>query len=215
MWHTDDEFEMRSKEEWPMRAPTRTPLWVVMSLLGIAVSLTACGTSNPQVTAIPPTPAGPVLAAPAARIARASAADDIREAVFRYQFQHNASGQQRRARVYGLALGVESPGSSPPTGAPADIDPSDAFMQRFTGNQPPVAKRSQCIVTHDTGVHDAATGEPGLVFHVAGIVWASDREAVVAGGYYEGNLSASGNEYRVEYGSGSWVVTQNTMRWIA
>jgi len=84
MWHTDDGFEMRSKEEWPMRAPTRSPLWVLMPLLGIAVSLAACGTGNLRVTAIPPTPAGPVLAAPTARIARASAADDIREAVFRY-----------------------------------------------------------------------------------------------------------------------------------
>ncbi len=44
--------------------------------------------------------------------------DDIREAVFRYQFAHNASAQQQGAKVYFLSLAE-------------DKDPSDRFMLRF------------------------------------------------------------------------------------
>lgn len=36
---------------------------------------------------------------------RESQIDDIREAVFRWQFDHNASGQQAAAQVYFLEVG--------------------------------------------------------------------------------------------------------------
>jgi hypothetical protein len=41
----------------------------------------------------------------AADKARESQTDDIREAVFRWQFDHNGSGQQTNAQVYFLEIG--------------------------------------------------------------------------------------------------------------
>jgi hypothetical protein len=52
---------------------------------------------------------------------RASQEDDVREAVFRFQFDHNASGQQKTARAYCLAI---------LTGE-KDSDPSSEFIKRF------------------------------------------------------------------------------------
>ena len=56
--------------------------------------------------------------------------NEIREAVFRYQFEHNASGQQQTAKVYFLSFGK-------------DQEPSDEFIARFKDHKPPVKKRSQ------------------------------------------------------------------------
>lgn len=131
--------------------------------------------------------------------------DDIRESVFRYQFQHNASGQQQNAKVYFLSLGsIEEP-----------EDPSDEFMKRFQGHQPPVKKVSQSIVSVFEGVKDKDTGEQGLIFRVTRIAWKSDVEVEVEGGYYENGLSASGNIYRVALEGGQWVVKEDRMIWIA
>ena len=69
--------------------------------------------------------------------ARQRQEDDIREAVFRWQFDHNVSGQQKTAKVYFLSVG-EKYG-----------DPSDEFIKRFANNKPPVRKRSEC--TADAG----------------------------------------------------------------
>src|SRR5689334_13010252 len=82
--------------------------------------------------------------------------DDIREAVFRYLFEHNASGQQKKAGVYCLSLGE-------------DADPSDEFMRRFAGHKPPVRKLSQCTVGPYHGVIDKRTQKVGLKFRVSNI----------------------------------------------
>jgi hypothetical protein len=67
--------------------------------------------------------------------------DAIREAVFRYQFGHNASGYDeapttRKPDVYCIAMGGEVGGKM--------IDPSQKFMKRFAGQRPPVRKASAC-----------------------------------------------------------------------
>jgi len=89
--------------------------------------------------------------------------DDIREAVFRFQFDHNASGLQQNAKVYFLSLGK------------GDKDPSDEFMERFRGQKPPVKKVSQGTVSV-TGVKDKETREQGLIFRVTSIKWISHTE---------------------------------------
>ena len=76
----------------------------------------------------------------AADNSRESQADDIREAVFRYQFEHNASGQQQSAHDYYLAIGDQ------------DADPSDEFMKRFAHHKPPVHKASASRMMEDLGV---------------------------------------------------------------
>lgn len=126
--------------------------------------------------------------------------DSIREAVFRYQFEHNASGQQQKAKVYFLSIGKNE-------------DPSDAFMARFDKHKPPVKKRSQA--TGKFEVIDKQTGERGLIFGVTTIEKLDEDKATVDGGYYEAGLSASGNTYTVERKDNKWVVTKDQMRWIS
>ena len=134
--------------------------------------------------------------------ARKNQEDDVREAVFRWQFEHNASGQQKKAKAYYLQIGEKG-------------DPSDAFMKRFAEHKSPVRKVSACTADSGKGVLDKKTGERGLIFRVTSIEWKSDTEVDVKGGYYEGGLNASGNTYTVKKENGKWKVTNDKMHWIS
>jgi hypothetical protein len=129
--------------------------------------------------------------------------DDIREAVFRYQFDHNASAQQKTAKVF--FLGVEGKAG----------DPSDAFMKRFADHKPPVRKASASHFVKGKGILDKTTGEQGLAFSVTSIKWISDTEVQAKGGYYEAEESSSGNTYTLKKENGKWKVTKNKMNWIS
>ena len=139
----------------------------------------------------------------AADNARENQTDDIREAVFRWQFDHNASGQNKKAQVYFLGIGDRGG------------DPTDEFMKRFADHKPPVRKVSACSADAGKGVRDKKTGETGLIFRVTKIEWKSDTEVRVKGGYYEAGLSASGNTYTVKKENGKWKVTKDKMDWIS
>ncbi len=134
---------------------------------------------------------------------RLSQESDLRETVFRYQFDHNSSGQQKRAAVYCLSVGEKL------------TDPSDDFMKRFADHKPPVRKVSECNVDPFKGVIDKRTGKSGLVFRVTNIAWLSETEVEVAGGYYEAGLSASGNTYTLTRKYGKWNVTRDKTNWIS
>lgn len=134
-------------------------------------------------------------------VSRQSNEADIYEAVFRHQFDHNASGQQKNANVYCLSVGE------------ANVDPTSELVERFAGNIPPVRKASECAVKG--GVADRRSGKQGLMFRVTNIIWMSSRVVMVSGGYYEGVLSASGNTYTVEQLNGKWVVTKDHIGWIS
>ncbi len=127
--------------------------------------------------------------------------DDIREAVFRYQFENwNGEG----AKAYYLDFGEEG------------VDPPDYFMLRFVGHTPPVKKVSQCKVRNlREGVIDSQTEEPGRVFRVTAIKWVDDSTVEVDGGYYENGLSASGNTYTVKKEDGKWRVIRDKLHWIS
>ncbi len=128
--------------------------------------------------------------------------DDVREAVFRYQFERNSSGQQKRAGVYCLSIGENA-------------DPSDEFIKRFANHSPPVRKISACTVGPFDGVVDKLTHKLGLVFRVSSIKWISGYEVEATGGYYEAGLSASGNTFTVSKRLGKWKVTKDKMNWIS
>jgi hypothetical protein len=134
--------------------------------------------------------------------ARLHQEDDIREAVFRYQFEHNASGQQKRAEVYCLSIGENT-------------DPSDEFIRRFAESKSPVRKISECYVGPFVGVVDKRTQRLGLVLRVGGIQWISATEVEASGGYYEAGLSASGDTYSVSNRFFKWRVTEDHMKWIS
>ena len=131
----------------------------------------------------------------------------MREAVFRYQFGHNGSGQKDRAAVYFLSLDTEFENKPQ--------DPSPALMARFAQHKPRVEPRSHAQVSVDKGVVHRETGERGLIFRVTAITFVGADVAIVEGGYYEGNMSSSGNTYRVERKDGVWVVTDDKMEWIS
>ncbi|HXJ90694.1 MAG TPA: hypothetical protein VMS18_28050 [Candidatus Binatia bacterium] len=140
----------------------------------------------------------------AADTGRSKEEDNIREAVFRHQFQHNASGQKQQAHAYCLSIRL----------ADKDADPTDEFMKRFSGHMPPVRKASQCRWSKGEVVENH-TGKPALIFSISNITWISDTEVTVGGGYEEANLSSSGNTYTVKKNDGKWTVSQDRMNWIS
>ncbi|HYV20991.1 MAG TPA: hypothetical protein VFC25_18400 [Verrucomicrobiae bacterium] len=144
----------------------------------------------------------PAATAEAVSKKQANAADDVREAVFRYMFEHNASVMQNNAPIVFLKVEGEQ-------------DPSPAFLERFAKQWPPVEPGSSASVSPWTGATDKKTGKRGLIFRVESLRWISDSEAEVVGGYYEGGLSASGNVYRVKSEGGKWVVKSEEMMWIS
>ena len=124
---------------------------------------------------------------------------DIAEAVFRYQFLHNASGRQQHAAVYFLSLRYRNP--------------SQEFMQRFASSTPRVSTVSEC--TEDDDIRDLHTDEPGILFRITDIKWITPTQVEVSGGYNEGRLSSSGDTYYVEKRDGIWMVTRGEMHWIS
>jgi hypothetical protein len=154
--------------------------WVVAAMVALAITSGCAGKQSP-----------------------ASRDDDLREAIFRYQFQHNHSGIQQQAAVYCLSVSEKA------------TDPTDAFTKRFEGNTPPVKKVSECSASADKGVSDKATGGHGLIFRIGAITWRSSTEATAQGGYYEGGVSASGNVYQVRRQGSAWIVTEDKQLWIS
>jgi hypothetical protein len=132
---------------------------------------------------------------------RSAVEDDVREAVFRYQFKHNASGAQQNVDYYFLDLGPEGP--------------IPEFMARFEAHSPEVLPVSEATASPAKGVSHKDDGGHGLIFKVGEIQWIDKNTVDVEGGYYEAGLSASGNIYRVERKSGKWIVTKDTMHWIS
>ncbi len=130
--------------------------------------------------------------------------DDLREAVFRHLFDHNASGMKKAARVF--CLQVEN-----------KRDPSAELLRRFDDHEPRVKQVSLCAVKKDSnggGVLDD-TGARGLIFRVDSIRRTGPDTAQIEGGYFETGLSASGNLYELVKEGSSWVVKKDTLKWIS
>lgn len=153
------------------------PLILLLSLFPF---LTACSQS--------PAPASSEGSSPA----RAAAEQDIAEAVFRYHFDHNASGIQKQAARYCLSF-------------PGDRSPAEDFLQRFQGNQPPVTSAEEC----------ERLGGRNLFFRIQRYDWRKDDEVWVRGGYHEGNLSSSVESFQVVRQNGRWVVKGARMEMIS
>jgi len=111
--------------------------------------------------------------------------------------------QQKSAKVYFLGVGDKA------------TDPSDEFMKRLADHKPPVRKASASHFVLGKGLLNTKTGERGLAFRATTIKWISDTEVEVSGGYYEAELSSSGNTYTVKKENGKWKVTKEKMDWIS
>lgn len=151
---------------------------LLLSTVSSACAQSSVASGTPQVSTSP--------------ASRAAAEDQIAEAVFRYLFDHNASGMQKDAEKYCLSL-------------PGEKMPDAAFLQRFEGNKPPVMAADQC---------DRKSGK-NLFFRVQKFDWRKDGEVWVRGGYYEGNLSSSIELYQVVRENGKWIVKGQRMEAIS
>jgi hypothetical protein len=142
------------------------PLALLLAPLAL-LAIAACASS-----ARPPSPE-----------VQAHAEGDIAEAVFRYQFQHNASTLQQSAERYCLSLTDER-------------NPDAAFLQRFDAVRPPVVAAERC----------AKRSSGDLFFRVQKLDWQSDSEVWVRGGYSEGTVSTITETYLVRRKDGRWTV---------
>lgn len=180
---------------------------LVLALLLLSPSVAAaCAPVLPPPVVEAPRVTAPPSMVPAVPPPRIEVVDEdgVREAVFRHLFDHNASGQQKAAKVYCLEI-------------EGKLDPSPELLRRFAGNQPPVKKASLCSFKGGTGrggVEDE-TGAKGLIFRIDTIQHASADTATVEGGYFEAGLSASGNIYELVKEGDLWIVKQDTMKWIS
>ncbi len=145
--------------------------------------------------------------APAGGPDRTADARGVLEAVFRYQFDHNDSGLKERAAAYCLCV----PDGE---GRRGERDPEPALLDLLRGRKPPVLPCSACRVEGGRVV-ETREGRPALTFRIAALRWRGRDEAEVEGGYAEGNLSASGQRYRVVRGEAGWKVADVRGLWIS
>ena len=138
---------------------------------------------------------------PKPAVALTSAEADVYEAVFRHQFIRNASGAQQAAGTYFIQI--------------READPSEAFLLRFSGHTPTIKPASQARLGRHSVVYDPRIHQESLVFQVGAIRWHGNDSAEVDGGYYEADLSSSGNTYRLTRQGTKWKVIKDTMHWIS
>ncbi len=120
--------------------------------------------------------------------------DNIREAVLKYMFDHDATQQHPFTKVFFIAIDK-------------DKDPPKEFMKKFEGHNPRVKKLSQSTYTSDTGmIVDEETGGAGIRYSVGVVKWINETEARLEGSYYVGMLFAGGCEYRIVLEGSQWVV---------
>ena len=127
-----------------------------------------------------------------------SSQDDVREAVFRWQFENNKAGVPRGAAFFCLSLNGR--------------DPTTAFMKRFKGYRTPLKKISQCDISGAGVTSGKSAG--GVVFKVEDGMM-SDSEAILTGGYFLDGLGASGNQYTVKKINGKWKVVDDQLTFIS
>jgi len=134
----------------------------------------------------------------------------VLETVFRYQIQHNASGETT-IRTFCLALSD-------------DKDATDELISRFAGDPMKVQKYSDCELVPKYGsmedpvagfAVDKITGERALILRVDELNWKAKNEVRVKGGYYSFSLSASTNVYFLKKQKGTWMVLKERLVKIA
>ncbi len=137
---------------------------------------------------------------------REKAEDDIREAVFRYQFTD--SSWCKPAQVYFLSVN--------------NNDPGKAVIKRFQGHRPEVKPLSKCRIDKvwvrgrlPESVMDRETGGRGLIFKASAIKWLNSSKVEVVGGYFADGLNSSRSTYTIELEKGHWGVTRDKGQWTA
>ncbi len=122
-------------------------------------------------------------------------------AVFDELFRSNASAIKDGAASYCISTGAE--------GSTTTVDLAVLAALRDNAKVRPA---SACtIAANGSGVVDRATGKPSLMFSVDTVSCSSADDCLIRGGYYEANLSAQTNRYRVQRVEGNWRVSIDEM----
>jgi hypothetical protein len=115
---------------------------------------------------------------------------DLREAVFRYMFEHYNYG--RDVKVFCIQPERPLP---------------ESFLLRFSGNRPRVVWVSDCELTGAmNGVKQKKTGERGVRMSVMSIEWIGGQEAEVKVSAFSDGIAANWNILRVVFKEGRWVI---------
>jgi hypothetical protein len=123
--------------------------------------------------------------------ARGSQEDDIREAVFRFQFKNTGLN----VSYHFIAID--------------DKSPSDSFVKRFKDDDPPVRPISESHIEKKPirTVVSKKNGQNGIIFRVGRIKWVSDLKADVEGSYECGdNCAGASGAYHAVKQDGHWAV---------
>ncbi|HEV3218196.1 MAG TPA: hypothetical protein VGZ48_00385 [Candidatus Acidoferrales bacterium] len=137
--------------------------------------------------------AGAALSAqkPADESARAGQEDDVREAVFRYQFKNTGLP----AAYHFIAFDEKNP--------------PDAFLKRFRDDDPPVRPISESHIEKKPirTVVSKKDGQGGIIFNLGHVKWISDVKAEVEGSYDCGdNCEGVSGTYHAVKQDGRWSV---------
>jgi uncharacterized protein (TIGR02996 family) len=133
-----------------------------------------------------------------AGVCRELAEDDVREAVFRFQFRGRGPGGTCFLQIEG------------------GRDPSRDLLERLTRKWPGLRPYSSALIFDlGEGVANPKTGVRGVVLRVDAIRWLTDERCEVDGGYYLGPLAADGNTYEVAAAGERWVVGEVRRNWIS
>lgn len=122
---------------------------------------------------------------------QASQEDDVREAVFHYQFKN----VQLVVDYHFISIDGKKP--------------SSAFVQRFRDEAPPVESISECVRVKKPmrGFVSRKDDKPGIIFNVGAIRWTSPTKADVTGGFDCGDACTNqSGTYHVSRQGGRWVV---------
>jgi len=159
-------------------------------------------------------------------IVRAIQEDEIKKAVFLYQYEQNPSGLPQDIKVCFLSVGDPV----------LEKDPTDNFLKRFQGQPIAVKKVSQCKL--NGGIEDKETGLKGKICQAklqsnfaqtrqstnggsrAGIIsyaikWINDAQVEVSGGIYFGFMAAGGYIYHVVWKNNEWLVQEAKPAWFS
>lgn len=113
----------------------------------------------------------------------------IVEVAFRYLFTNNASAAQQQSPAFFISL--------------LRRDPPDTIVRRFADVGKPVLP--------DSAFKEGA----GIKFFVNSITFLNKDTVSVQAGYYEGNLSASGDTLILNRENGKWIVVSSKQDWIS
>lgn len=139
---------------------------------------------------------------------REAQSDDIRYAVIRYQIDNARLNQKENVKLYYLAVAEKDvpPKREPPPRLPLPLgdkrhDPSEALISRFENHQPPMLKNSALKQ------HEKSYSKRGVRFRATRIVWKSNDEVEVDGGYDDA-WSALWTTFTVRKVDGRWRVLE-------